>query len=424
MKKLVLAFLALIIFLLPSCSPDYSYSQDVYNSQDVYDSDEEASRYYEAIADFNLFEESFVSEYYKSIGEDGLKRLADTGSVTSLFGRYGGILLCANTPDRMLFTYTAAKYIHYVMEYDKLTGNFSYACHDVLCNHDYCLFSLDNKILSSGDHLFFTSHVDSGSEYYVADLDGSNPKKLPITNGAQLHSDTEKGLYWKKTTHVDGKALYSLWLYDYSSHKSEQVVEPTANAIYHVIGDTVYLQDWKALKLYRFSEDFSQKTEVADDVTYLRNFGGSLYDYNGSTRVLRKLEGDKMVTVATLPSPVLDHWVSDGYIYYCCVDQAQIESYKDDDALYEYVSEYNKTCGNVYRIKEFGDTPELVYNGSHGGKPDRIDFVFADGEVLYIQYRSYRNFPNNFNEERGETNLVILDVTTGKSIDISNEKTP
>ena len=125
-----------------------------------------------------------------------------------------------------------------------------------------------------------------------------------------------------------------------------------------------------------------------------------------------------MTAVATIPS-VCDYWVSDGYVYYCFTDSAQIEANKSDTELYEYLSEYNQTCGNVYRIKEGEDTSELVYHGAHDGKPDLIDYIFADGQVLYIQYRNYQNFENNFSKQRGQEELVIVDITMETSLMIS-----
>ncbi len=407
MKKLVLVCLALFIFVLSACTPHNPYTEDSYDETDI--------------NDFKIFEKKFVSEYYRSIGERGLKQIMQNTPVTCMYTT-NWPLLYANTPSRIIFKQSTAANVWYLMEYDKLKGTFSYACHDNLCDHTSCMFSTDNTVYSGENHLFFISD----DKYYVAGLDGSNIKEFSLPNDARLLSDTEKGVYWEKTEYIDETWAVSLWLYNYASDSSEQLIEATKNAFFYVIGDTVYMQDtdvWdpNARKLYRFSEDFSQKTEVADNISNLSRFGGSIYDYDGETGVLRKLDGDKMVTAANIPSGG-PHWVGGGYIYYCCADMAQIESYRDDDDMYKYVSEYNKTCGNVYRIKEFDDTPELVYHGSHDGKPDSIEYIFADGEVLYIQYKNYRNFPNNFNKERGVHNLVILDVTTGKSIDITNEK--
>lgn len=407
MKKVISICLSLFLFFFPSCSADYSYS------------DPDPLQGEAGPAETGLLQTEFVSSYYRSIGENGLKQLSQDGSVACLHGK-DGTLLCANTPTRMIFNYATDKYVWTLMEYDKLSGKFSYACHDVFCTHESCLFSQGNRISFSANHLFFAPQFGEG-ETYFSDLDGDNAKRLSIPSDAALLSDTDKGLYWVKTEYVDDKPQYSLWRYAYSSERSERLTEP-ANANYYASGDTVYLHDLETLTLYRFSEDFGGKSAVVEDVTFLTNFGGELYDYDYDTGVLRKLEGKQMVDVATIPS-ALHYWVSAGYIYYCCEDQSQIESYQEDDELYEYLSRDNPTCGNVYRVKEFGGAPELVYHGAHDGKPDRIDYVFADGEVLYIQYRTYLNFHNAFSSERGNEDLAIVDITTGKSMEITNGKT-
>lgn len=410
MKKIAVICVSVCLVLFSSCAADYSYSVSDFSVSEVSAESETG---------INLLDVQFVSAYYRSLGNGGLEKLAANAPVLCLRGRNGS-LLYANAPTRMIFSYATDKYVWSLMEYNKLTGHFSHACHDVLCNHDSCLFSPENKVFAGQKHLFFISEL-SDEGYFVSDLDGSGAKKLSIPKDAELYSDTEKGLYWGKAELVDDKVLYSLWLYDYASGENKRLAEPAENAAYYVVGDTAYLHDYSALVLYRFSKDYSKKTKMADDITYLSDFGGSLYDYHAETGVLRKLDGDRMVTVAQIPS-MCDWWVSEGYVYYCCADSSYMESYKNDAELYEYLTEYNPTCGNVYRVREFGDTPELVFHGSHDGKPDLIDHIFADGEVLYIQYRDYENFSNNFADERGQKGLVILDSSTGEFIDITNEK--
>ena len=55
---------------------------------------------------------------------------------------------------------------------------------------------------------------------------------------------------------------------------------------------------------------------------------------------------------------------------------------------------------------------------SHDGKPALIEHLFADGEVLYVQYRDYESFFNRYSEKRGEPGLAILDATTGNFLEI------
>ena len=405
MKKICLLCLLFFSLLLGACSPDYSYS------------DAESSKQETDKQRIDLLETTFHSGYYESIGESGLQELFGNSPIKCLCGPNGS-LLYANISTQMIFTYATEQHVWNYMAYDKLTGNFSYACRDVLCGHDNCLFSTDKKIYSGGKHLFFVPQFGSG-EIYMSDLSGVNPQKISVPMDAELLSETDQGLYWCKAELENQKVFYSLWRYEYSTNNSVRLTKPAENVIFQVVGDTVYVHDMESLTLYRLSSDFTQRTEVANDVIYLSNFGGELYDYDYHTGVLKKLVDGKMTAVATIPS-VCDYWVSDGYVYYCFNDSAQIKAAKDDSELYEYLSKYNQTCGNVYRIKEGEDTPELVYHGTHDGKPDLIDNIFADGEVLYIQYRDYQSFDNNFSKERGEKGLVIFDVTTGESIEIIN----
>lgn len=408
MKKVIIIYLLLSLFWFTSCLPDYSYSN-------VDTSGEETK-----LTRDDLLEKNFNSDYYNSLGEDGLKKLSLDSPIIGLNGKYG-TLLYANTPRRMIFNYSIDKDIWALVEYDKILGCFSFACHDVLCPHDTCLFSGEYKIFNGENHLFFISLIEDG-DYFMSDLDGNNIKKISIPKDAELYSENLNGLYWGKTELVDEKVLYSIWFYDYTTCKSKQLLEPSENVIYYVVNNTIYMQDLESLSLYRISSDYCQKTLLSNDVVSLLNFNGVLYDYDFNTGDFRKLEGEKMVKVATIPS-IIDYWVSDGYIYFCMDDRTQIESKKDDEKIYEYLTNYNQTCGNIYRIKEFENNWELVYCSSHDDIPDLIDNIFADGEVVYIQYRDYKNFDNNYSNNRGVKSLVILDVTSGKSIDISNSIT-
>ncbi len=404
MKKTFFIYSLCLVLFLSSCTSNISDSK----STDMND---------DTNSIFDISSAKFISAYYQSQGEFGLNSIIDDSAIIGFRGIYG-MLLQANTPTRMLINCATGKFQWTVFEYNKLTGDFKNACHDEGCDHDNCLFLPQNRIFASKSHIFYIS--DTNDKYlYMSDINGNDQSETKIPKTAILHSETENGIYWEKETSGGSTMHYSLWLYDFSTQKSKKLTGDFKNAVFFVINDTAYMQDTVNHTLYRFSEDFSDKTLIAGDITYISKFNGSLYDYNYDTNILTKLENDTMVAVAEIPD-MHDWWISDGYIYYLCSDTTYIDAEKDDK-IHEYLSEYNRTCGNIYRVKEKSKTHELVYHGSHNGIPDRIDNIYADGEVLYIQYRSYENFPNNYCSARGITGLVITDTTTGESIDINNE---
>ena len=47
-----------------------------------------------------------------------------------------------------------------------------------------------------------------------------------------------------------------------------------------------------------------------------------------------------------------------------------------------------------------------------------MDTLFASGSVLYIEYRDYKSFKNNYNTERHQAGIVIADAETGAFLDI------
>ncbi len=403
MRKILLIFFCAL--LLSGCAADYSYSAPEDSA-----SDEDRN-------DFKLEETIFISPYYHSLGEAGLEKLSENASILCLTGRHG-TLLCANTPTRMIFSYETEAYVWQLMEYDKLSGQFAPACHDVMCSHDRCLFSSENKIFAGRYHLFFQPLIRDGG-YYISALDGTDPRSLPIPADAFLHAETEEGLYWEKTELDNEKAFYSLWFYSFSEGNSKQISPPAENVSYYIAKDGIYLHDVSTLILYELEAVGGKKKKVAEGITAMSCFGGDLYDYDYETGTFRKLIGGKMVSVAHLEG-VCDYWVSEGYIYYFCEDRAYMAEAKKEEELFQYLSKDNPTCGNIYRIKEGEETPRLLCQISHDGKPALIDHLFADGEVVYIQCRDYKSFPNRYNDEREDPMLVILDVQSGAFLEIPN----
>ena len=399
MKRFLLFCLSAL--LLTSCGADYSYSLPEDTSS-------------ESKEDFRLEEASFLSPYYLSLGEEGLQKLSEGGQIRCLLGRHGN-LLCANTPTRMIFCYETQDYIQQLMEYNKLTGEFAPACRDVMCSHEDCLFSADNKVFGGGRHLYFLPHMGGG--YYMSKLDGTAPKALPLPEDAYLHTETEEGLYWEKTELAEERVYYSLWLYSFDGGDSRQVAPPAENVSYYVTKDGVYIHDVSTLTLYRMDPSGDEKKKVAEGVISLSSFGGQLYDYDHKAGEFKRLGEDGFATVA-FAEGVFDYWVSEGYVYFFCEDKAFMESVGEDRELYQYLSKDNATCGGLYRIKEGEGEPQLVYRLIHDGKPALIEHLFADGEVVYVQYRDYQSFSNRYNNERGEPSLAIIDAANGNHLEI------
>ena len=401
MKKLWLLILALC---LTSCAPDYSYSAPETTSK-------------EQRENFVLEEITFPCDYYKALGEAGLEKLAEGSPILGLVGRYGS-LLYANTPTGMIFIHEAEEFVWKMMEYNKLTGQFAPACHDVMCAHNDCLYSETYIILAGQRHLFF--YPRSGDwAFYMSDPDGSDLTKLSLSPDAHPHAETEDGLYWEKTELRDGQAYYSLWFYAFSTGESRQIAAEAQNQCFYVTGDGIFIHDLLTLTLYKLNPQDGEKQRIAEDIVTLSVFGGSLYDYDYKTGIFRKLVSDEMVSIACIPG-ICDYWISDGYLYYFCEDRAYIESLEKDEELYQYLTEDNPTCGSIYRCKEGEDTPQLLCRITHDGKPALIDNLIADGQVLYIQCRDYQSFPNRYNDKRDDPMLVIYDATSGKLLEIPN----
>lgn len=400
MKKTLLLFL-LLAQMLCACSPDYSATE----------SDLLPGTLSQAEA-FDIFAQSFVTE--TNGGSRG-------GVIAGMLGQFGSFE--AQTPDRVLFRYqNESMNSAYLLAYGKQDGTFSYACPDALCKHETCLFSGTYKLFAGDRHIFYQPMFGEHGKaqyYYCTDTDGNGITQISVMTDCKLLCETEKGLYYMQTT-LDGETYKTaLWLYDFAGGESVKLTEEGELWEFYVLDDTVYLHDTLNLTLSVLSKDLTEQTLLAENVTAVYTFDGALYLHDTQTETIGKISGDTVLPAFDTSGIEFGIWcISGGDLYYTCHDRNFIESQKDDAKLYRYLSGYNLSCGRIYRMQEGTRDAELVYAGEHGGIPDLIQNFFADGNVLYIEYRDYKSYKNNYNTERRKAGLMLADADTGAFLDI------
>jgi len=400
MKKTSLIICIFTFLLLCACTADFSATESDLLPDELSQAET-----------FDIFAQTF---------RPGQNDCASGGVITGMLGQFGSFE--AQTPDRVFFHYRTEAMNHAdFLAYDKRDGTFSYACPDALCDHERCLFGGSYKLLAGERHLFFQPLFGDGSasHYYCTDTDGNGLKQLSVTTDCTLLCETEKGLYYEQTV-LDGQTyLTSLWLYDFSDGTSVRLTEEGELWYFYVLDGTVYLHDSVALTLSVFSEDLTKQVVLTEGVTAVNVFDGALFLYDVQNGTIRKVVGDTVETAYNAQGIEFDLWcISGGFLYYTCRDGAFIESQKDDAKLYRYLSTYNLPCGRIYRMREGQSDAELVYAGTHDGIPDQIHAFFASGNMLYIEYRDYKSFKNNYNTERHQAGIVIADAETGAFLDI------
>ncbi len=402
MKKILLIFCLATSLLLCACSPDYSATESDLLPDEL-----------SQAAPFDIFAQTFVTD--ASGGTNG-------GVISGMLGPFGSFE--AQTPDRVLFLYqTDSMQTAYHLAYDKQDGTFSYACPDALCPHETCLFGSEYKIYAGDRHLFFQPLFGENGKaqyFYCTDLDGNGIKQIAVTTDCELLCETDKGLYYQQTV-LDGETYKNaLWLYDLASEKSVRLTEEGELWYFYVQNDTVYRHDALALTLSVLSDDCTQETVLARDVTAVYPFDGNLYLHDTQKNEICKITNGTLTHAFDTDGIEFEIWcVSGGDLYYTCLDRDFIESQAENKKLYSYLNQYNLSCGRIYRMEEGTSDAKAVYAGAHDGIPDLIYNFFADGDVLYIEYRDYKSFKNNYNTERHHAGIVIADADTSRYLDIS-----
>ena len=346
---------------------------------------------------------------------------ADGGRIVGMRGLFGSFE--AQTPTRVLFCYqTDGMNAGQLLAYDKADGTFSYACPDALCSHESCLFGGSYKIFAGERHLFFLPLFggDGKAQYYTCtDTNGNGLKQLSLTTDCELLCETDAGLYYSHTV-LDGETYKtSLWLYDFETDQSAKLTEDGELWYFYVLDGTVYLHDSISLTLSVFSDDLTEKTVLSEGVTAVYPFDGALFLHDVPGGTIRKVQGGTVAPAYDVRGIEFGVWcVSGGYLYYTCRDNAFIESQKGDAKLHKYLSTYNLSCGRIYRKAEGDSDAEPVYAGTHDGIPDQIQNFFASGSTLFVEYRDYKSYKNNYNTERRRAGITIADAETGEFLDI------
>ena len=397
MKKV--CCLLLCVFLLCSCTPDYSATE----SDLLPDTLSQAET-------FDIFAQCFSAD-------------ADTnadGAVTGMIGMYGH--LQAETPVSVLFRCkTSAMTAPQTLAYSKTDGTFSYACPDALCDHGSCLFGGEYNLFAGDKHLFFKPLFGTGDtrRYLCTALDGSGARTIGVTDDCVLLAETDTGVYYQKTVADAETYKIALWHYDFEAEQSVRLTAEGELWEFYAVQGKVYRFDTLAMTLSVYGNGFETETAVAENVTSVYRFDGALYLHDLSAGIIRKVADGKCTDAFDVGGIEFDTFcISGDALYYTCRDVAFIESQSQNKKMYTYLTQYNLSCGRVYRLREGETQATLVYQGTHGGIPDLIQNIYASGELLFIEYRDCKSFKNNYNSKRQGASIAFANARTNEVLDL------
>lgn len=320
----------------------------------------------------------------------------------------GGVTGIWSTPVNILF-YVDGSPIPYM--YDKQIGTFSYACRDPLCPHYDCIWAeCRGNIYCGNDSLYFVSAPASYDDtIYVGNLYGENLRKLYQSDGNRIDHLVAEGdflyflenLYNEKTDQVRTRLMRM----PINGGRVERILEETTG-FFLPMGDKILYVAKNDDNGYLFSLESGEVTLFEPSVIPKAVYKGWLY-YNTDHGFYRASVED-----LTVRETVFDHICS-------------IPVFSADRICYLKSSVYSKTDAfgiyaeyDLYSADLDGSEQTLLLTFETDGIPDYISFFELDGDLLFVTYKTYRDFRNEFNPNgsRLPYRHALVNLATGERI--------
>ncbi len=305
--------------------------------------------------------------------------------------------------------------------YDKRTGAFSLACRDPLCTHTYddCIWANCVRFLCGRNAVYFLCSDDTDFDtLYRTDPYGENPQKIYQSDGDQIAYPL-----------VEADDFLYFCAYQYDA-ETDQILQSCLMRIPTNGGRAEKITDDLSLH-YLPMQDKVLYSSKEDNNAYLLSVETgerSLFDSSAYPIALyrdwiyyRKDEGGFYRASANNPADrekVLDHYsgVSPAFcgerIYYL------------ETTLYSQ----SESFGNYYKYDLYsanldGSDPTHIRTFETDGIPDRVADILINENMLFIWYKTYKDFQNEFNPkgEREPYRHAIVDLSSGESLAFKNQ---
>ena len=328
--------------------------------------------------------------------------------------------------------------------FSKLTGQVIPICKDPICDHKDCIFSkLTSQLCMCqvvDDRIYITTDgKEEGYIMYSFDL---------LMNDAKVvgeWSDYIQGMYVyrDKVYYITGVDLdngltgYGAMTYD-MKEKTTAPLWDQAEPCYtiHFDGSYAWYTPMESGSLRRYNLDTGEDELIISGDLLDREKGESGFVYDSG--------GEKIAHV--------EKWIFGGYFEYYELDMAtgelrernvdsleydgntyveirfDREEYKDDPH-YEYY--FNNTTdgigvrngGKLYRKDAATGELQMVYHFQTDGIPDCIQGTqFMDGKFILVQYQTYKDFRNPYNESAPEWadsyRFIVFNMETGQAYEL------
>ena len=304
--------------------------------------------------------------------------------------------------------------------YDKGSGNIALACQDALCSHIDCIWAkAGTQVYSGGDVLLF--YVRDEGTIYVGDMYGENLRTLYTGEGSSFSGFSCVGnfLYVLEHTQVlEETPDVTRWLRIPVAGGEAEPLEVDFYPRFMTDEFNLYYGD-DGFVLY--NRGMGTEKKLPENAYPMVIYGEWLY----YTEMLGEWEPDKPSTLCRMS---LDGSVQEEL--FTCTDDMTMRFSEDHIYILEKTP-YSRSYrfGTYYEWKLYtadlqGKNKTLRMTFETDGIPDLIEDLRVDGNLLYLRYRTYLDFPNEFcaSSWTGEVRTMLVDLSDERRIRFGKEK--
>ena len=307
--------------------------------------------------------------------------------------------------------------------YDKESGNIALACRVSMCSHTDCIWAkAGTHVYSGGDAVIF--YVRDEYTIYAGDMYGENLRTLYTNIGSDFSGFSRVGdsLYVQErwTVLVDGVPDIAWRMLRIPIHDGDP--EPLEQDYYVALMTDEFDLYYNVDGYYLRNRSMGNEKRLPEDAYPRVIYGEWLY----YTMMFGEWEPDKPSTLCRMS---LYDTSAQETLFECSDDMTM--RFSEDHIYILEKTPYSRSYayGTYYQWKLYtvdlqGNNKKLRMTFETDGIPDEIQELRVDGNLLYLRYRTYLDFPNEFctTGYTGEVRTMLVDLSDDRSIRFGKEK--
>lgn len=307
--------------------------------------------------------------------------------------------------------------------YDKESGNIALACRASMCSHTDCIWAkAGTHVYSGGDAVIF--YVRDECAIYAGDMYGENLRTLYENIGSSFYGfylvGNDLHVRETRTVYVDGVQDIASRMLRIPLDGGEP--EPLEEDMYSLLMTDEFDLYYNMDGYYLRNRSMGNEKRLPDGAHPMVIYGEWLY----YTMMFGEWEPDKPSTLCR--TSLYD--ASAQETLFECTDDMTMRFSEDHIYILEKTP-YSRSYafGVYYEWKLYtadlqGKNKKLRMTFETDGIPDLIEDLRVDGNLLYLRYRTYLDFPNEFcsSSWTGEVRTMLVDLSDDRRIRFGKEK--